>query len=137
MNHIPSPLTLEELIALGAIEGSDEAYEDEHGFEYSGSDTAFLYYGGDEYSGGKPFTGFYYELYPNGKLESYFKYQNGMPIEDGFEFYENGCIKTYNYFSKDRLNDYCYSFDEKGDLISIIEWENGKLTRKCFKKRIR
>ena len=97
MKNIPKPLTLEEIIAQGGIEGSEEAYDDEHGFEYSGSDNAFLYYGGDESNGGKPFTGLYYELFPNGKLESYAKYENGMPIEDSFEFYENGKIKTYNF----------------------------------------
>ena len=61
MNNIPTPLTLEEIIAQGGIEGSEEAYDDEYGFDYSGPDAAFLYYGGDEFSGGKPFTGVYYE----------------------------------------------------------------------------
>lgn len=36
-------------------------------------------------------------------------------IEDWFECYENGKIKTYSYFSKNRLNSYC--FDEKENLI--------------------
>ena len=111
MKNIPKPLTLEEIIAQGGIEGSEEAYDDEHGFEYSGSDNAFLYYGGDESNGGKPFTGLYYELFPNGKLESYAKYENGMPIEDSFEFYENGKIKTYSHFSRDRLNSCSYYFN--------------------------
>ena len=103
MNNIPTPLTLEKLIAQGGIEGSEEAYDDEHGFDYSGLDDAFLYYGGNEFSGGTPFTGFYYELYPNGKLELYSKYQDGLPIEDYFEFYEDGKIKTSKDGSRVRL----------------------------------
>lgn len=132
MNNIPTPLTLEEIIAQGGIEGSEEAYDDEYGFDYSGPDAAFLYYGGDEFSGGKPFTGVYYELYPNGKLKSYSKYQDGMPIENSFEFYENGKIKTYSYFSKDRLNSYSYSFDEKENLILSSVWKEGKFAQERF-----
>ena len=43
----PTPITLEKIISQGGIEGSAEAYEDDHGFTHSGIDTAFLYYGGD------------------------------------------------------------------------------------------
>lgn len=134
MKNIPKPLTLEEIIAQGGIEGSEEAYDDEHGFEYSGSDNAFLYYGGDESNGGKPFTGLYYELFPNGKLESYTKYENGMPIEDSFEFYENGKIKTYSHFSRDRLNSCSYYFNESETLKLTSIWENGKLIQKRFEE---
>ncbi len=134
MKNIPKPLTLEEIIAQGGIEGSEEAYDDEHGFEYSGSDNAFLYYGGDESNGGKPFTGLYYELFPNGKLESYAKYENGMPIEDSFEFYENGKIKTYSHFSRDRLNSCSYYFNESETLKLTSIWENGKLIQKRFEE---
>lgn len=135
MNNIPTPLSLEEIIAQGGIEGSEEAYDDEYGFDYSGSDTAFLYYGGDESGAGKPFTGLYYELYPNGKLELYSKYQDGMPIGDCFEFYENGRIKAYSYFSIDRLNSYSYSFDEKGNLKLSSVWKNGKFTQEQFDEK--
>ncbi len=62
------------------------------------------------------FTELYYELFSDGSLELYIKYQNGLPIEDCFEFYENGKIKTYSYCSKDRLNRYSYSYDEKGKI---------------------
>ena len=134
MKNIPKPLTLEEIIAQGGIEGSEEAYDDEHGFEYSGSDNAFLYYGGDESNGGKPFTGLYYELFPNGKLESYTKYENGMPIEDSFEFYENGKIKSYSHFSRDRLNSCSYYFNESETLKLTSIWENGKLIQKRFEE---
>ena len=134
MKNIPKPLTLEEIIAQEGIEGSEEAYDDEHGFEYSGSDNAFLYYGGDESNGGKPFTGLYYELFPNGKLESYAKYENGMPIEDSFEFYENGKIKTYSHFSRDRLNSCSYYFNESETLKLTSIWENGKLIQKRFEE---
>ena len=134
MKNIPKPLTLEEIIAQGGIEGSEEAYDDEHGFEYSGSDNAFLYYGGDESNGGKPFTGLYYELFPNGKLESYAKYENGMPIEDSFEFYEIGKIKTYSHFSRDRLNSCSYYFNESETLKLTSIWENGKLIQKRFEE---
>lgn len=134
MNNIPTPLTLEKLIAQGGIEGSEEAYDDEHGFDYSGLDDAFLYYGGNEFSGGTPFTGFYYELYPNGKLELYSKYQDGLPIEDYFEFYEDGRIKTYSYFSKDRLNSYSHSFDKKGNLTLSSIWKDGKFIQEHFEE---
>ena len=73
MNNVPIPLTLEEIVIQGGIEGSENAYEDEHGLDYSGPDSAFLYYDG------KPFTGLYYELFFNGNLELYIKYQNGLP----------------------------------------------------------
>lgn len=126
MYDIPVPLTLEEIISLGGIEGSEEAYEDDHGFEYSGPDNAFLYYGGDELDGGKPFTGLYYELYPDGKLEWYARYQNGMPVGDIFAFYQNGKIKRYRYFSEDRLNDYQYSYDENGKMVLASICKNGK-----------
>ena len=132
MNSIPIPLNLEEIIAQGGIEGSEEAYEDKSGFDYSGPDSAFLYYGGDEQSGGKPFTGLYYELFPNGNLELYIKYHSGLPVEDCFEFYENGKIKTYSHYSKDRLNSYSYSYDEKGKLKLSSVWENGGFIQKEF-----
>ncbi len=132
MNNIPIQLTLDEIILQGGIEGSEEAYDDEYGFTYSGLDCAFLYYGGDEFSGGEPFTGLYYELFPSGKLESYAMYQNGMPIEGYFSFYENGKVKRYHYFSKDKLNNYCYYFDEQGNLEQANMWENGKLVSKKF-----
>ena len=67
-------------------------YDREDGFGYSGHNCALLYYGGDEFSGGKPFTGLYYELYENGKLESYGMYHNGMPTGECYSFYENGKI---------------------------------------------
>ncbi len=126
MNNVPIPLTLEEIVIQGGIEGSEYAYEDEYGFDYSGPDTAFLYYDG------KPFTGLYYELFSDGSLELYIKYQNGLPIEDCFEFYENGKIKTYSYCSKDRLNRYSYSYDEKGKIKLSNMWENGKFTQKVY-----
>lgn len=31
MNNVPIPLTLEEIVIQGGIEGSENAYEDEHG----------------------------------------------------------------------------------------------------------
>jgi len=125
-------MTLEKIISQGGIEGSEEAYEDDHGFTYSGIDTAFLYYGGDEFNGGKPFTGLYYELYPDGKLNLYTTYQDGMPIGDFFSFHQNGKIKSYSYFSKDRLNDYRYLYDEEGKMIRANIWENGKLRQERF-----
>ena len=42
MNNIPTPLTLEEIIAQGGIEGSEEAYDDEYGFDYSGPRCCFF-----------------------------------------------------------------------------------------------
>ena len=57
---------------------------------------------------------------------------NGMPIENSFEFYENGKIKTYSYFSKDRLNSYSYSFDEKENLVLSSVWKDGKFTQERF-----
>lgn len=132
MCDIPIPITLDEIISKGGIEGSEEAYEDDHGFVYSGVDTAFLYYGGEEASGGKPFTGLYYELYPDGKLESYAMYQDGMPLGDFFSFHHNGKVKSYSFFSEDRLNDYCYIYDETGKKIRANIWENGKLRQERF-----
>ncbi len=126
MNQIPTPLTLEELISYGAIEGSRDAYDDETGFAYSDPDSSLLHYHE------QPFTGFYYELYPNGSLELYVKYQDGLPVEDYFEFYENGKIKAYGYVSEDRLNNYSYSFDSDGKLILRNVFENGKWTQEKF-----
>lgn len=126
MRRIPNPLTLEQVIAQDGREGSEQAYDAEHGFDYAGADDAFLYYGG------KPFTGLYYELYPSGKLELYSRYQDGMPAEDCFEFYENGAIKAYCYISKDRFNRYSYCFDETGNLKRASVWENGKFTQEQF-----
>jgi len=133
MYEIPTPMTLEEIISLGGIEGSEEAYEDDHGFAYSVMGTDHLYYGGDEFDGGKPFTGLYYELYPDGKLESYATYQDGMPTGGLFSFHQNGKIKSYSYFSEGRLNDYYYVYDEEGKMIRANIWENGKLRRETFK----
>lgn len=132
MYDIPRPLTLDEIILQGGIEGSEEAYEDVNGFDYSGQDNAFLYYGGDELDGGKPFTGLYYERYPTGQLEMYAFYQDGMPKDFCFAFYKNGKVKSYSYFSEDKLNNYCYLFDEEGKMIRADIWENGKLTQKRF-----
>ena len=126
MYRIPTPLTLEEIIAQGGIEGSEDAYEREDGFDYSGPDCSLLYYGGDEFSGGKPFTGLYYELYESGELESYAMYNKGMPVGGYYIFYENGNVKRYSFFSKDRLNDYCYYYDENGKLERADVWENGR-----------
>lgn len=53
-NQMPTPLTLSKLISYGAIEGSEDAYNDENGFDYSDLDSSLLYYAG------KPFTGLYY-----------------------------------------------------------------------------
>lgn len=132
MKKIPKPFTLAQIMAQGGVEGSEEAYADGHGFDYSGADAAFLYYGGDEPGGGKPFTGLYYELYPNGTLELYSQYQDGLPAGDCFEFYENGEIKAYSYISRDRLHRYSYSFDEKGNLKLSSIWENGKFKQEQF-----
>ncbi len=126
MNNVPIPLTLEEVVIRGGIEGSEDAYENEHGFDYAGPDSAFLYYDG------KPFTGLYYELFPEGNLELYIKYQDGLPVEDCFEFYENGKMKAYSYYSKDRRNSYSFSYDEKGTLKLSSVWENGKFTQKIY-----
>ena len=115
MNQIPTPLTLEELISYGAIEGSRDAYDDETGFAYSDPDSSLLHYHE------QPFTGFYYELY-----------QDGLPVEDYFEFYENGKIKAYGYVSEDRLNNYSYSFDSDGKLILRNVFEYGKKKKKKF-----
>ena len=97
---------------IGIIPGSNnylvidvDAKNDENGFDYSDPDSSLLYYAG------KPFTGLYYELYPNGGIELYSKYQDGVLVEDCFEFYENGKIKSYSYISKDRLNSYSCSFN--------------------------
>ncbi len=79
MNNIPIPLTLEEIILQGGIEESEDAYEDEHGFDYPKPDSDLLYYNG------KPFTGLYYELFSDGNLELYIKYRNGLPTEDYYE----------------------------------------------------
>lgn len=125
-NQMPTPFTLSELISYGAIEGSEDAYNDEKGFDYSGPDSSLLYYAG------KPFTGFYYELYPNGGIELYAKYQDGVPVEDCFEFYENGKIKSYSYVSKDRLNSYHYYFNEDGKLKLNNSFDNGKFKQEKF-----
>lgn len=53
-----------------------------------------------------------------------------MPIEDCFEFYEDGRIKTYSYFLKDRLNS--YSFDKKGNLTLSSIWKDGKFIQEHF-----
>lgn len=132
MKEIPIPLTLEEIISQGGIEGSEEAYDREDGFEYSGHNCSLLYYGGDEFNGGKPFTGLYYELYENGKLESYCMYQNGMLKGNGYSFYESGKMKAYRFFSEDGLNNFCYHFDENENLERADVWENGKFTQKMF-----
>ena len=132
IKEIPIPLTLEEIISQGGIEGSDEAYDREDGFGYSGENCAFLYYGGDEFSGGKPFTGLYYELYENGKLESYVMYEDGMPIGGYYSFYQNGKIASYNFFTKNKKNDFCYYYNDKGDLERADIWQNGKFIRKTF-----
>lgn len=133
MENIPTPFTLKEIISRGGIEGSEEAYDNKYGFEYSGQDNALLYYGGDEFDGGKPFTGLYYELFPNGKLESYAKYENGMPIEGYFSFYNSGIIKRYSYFSRDRMNNYCCYFDREGNIEREDIWKDGRLTQKQYK----
>lgn len=57
MNQVPTSLTLSELIFYGAIEGSEDVYNDEKGFDYFDPDSSLLYYAG------KPFTGLYYELH--------------------------------------------------------------------------
>ncbi len=46
MNQVPTPLTLSELISCGAIEGSEAAYHNEKGFDYSDPDSSLLYYAG-------------------------------------------------------------------------------------------
>lgn len=125
-NQMPTPLTLGELISYGAIEGSEDAYNDENGFDYSDPDSSLLYYAG------KPFTGLYYELYPNGGIELYSKYQDGVLVEDCFEFYKNGKIKSYSYISKDRLNSYSCSFNEDGKLILRNCFANGKFEQEKF-----
>lgn len=51
-----------------------------------------------------------------------------------FEFYENGTIKTYGHYSKDRLNGYNYSYDENGNITLSNIWENGRLTQKIYDK---
>lgn len=134
MYDIPVPLTLEEIISLGGIEGSEEAYEDDHGFAYSGTgyDSNILYYGGDAFDGGRPFTGLYYERYPDGKLEWYSWYQNGKHIGDLFAFYQSGKIKSYRYYSEDGLNNHIYSFDENGKMVLVYIWENGRCRQETF-----
>lgn len=136
MYEIPKPLTLEEIIMQGGIEGSEEAYEKNDGFDYGGLDNAFLYYGGDEFSGGKPYSGLYYELYANGKLEMYGTYKNGMPIEGYYTFYENGKIKRYSFFSQDKKNNFCYYYDKEGNLERVDIWKNGRLTQEYLKNRM-
>lgn len=125
-NQIPTPLTLNELISCGAIEGSEGAYNDENGFDYSDPDSSLLYYAG------KLFSGLYYELYPKGGIALYSKYQDGVPVEDCFEFYESGRIKSYSYVSKDRLNSCSYSFNEDGKLILKSCFDNGKFMQEKF-----
>ena len=114
------------MIYYGAIEGSEDAYNDENGFDYTDTDSSLLCYAG------KPFTGLYYELYPNGNIELYSKYKDGVLIEDCFEFYENGKIKSYSYVSKDRLNSYSYHFNEYGKLILSNCFNNGKFEQEKF-----
>lgn len=133
MNKIPQPLTLNEIISLNGVEGSEDAYEDDHGFIYEGKHASVLYYGGDAFNGGRPFTGLYYELYDTGELELYSYYNNGVPVKNMFTFYKKGTVKSYHYFSEDRMNDYFYKFDEAGNLIQADIWENGNLKRQSYK----
>ena len=100
-----------------------------------------MYYGGNEFSGGTPFTGFYYELYPNGKLELYSKYQDGLPIEDYFEFYEDG---KYQLTGEGKVKtaeemvafytELCHSFDKKGNLTLSSIWKDGKFIQEHFEE---
>ena len=53
-------------------------------------------------------------------------------MEDCFEFYENGKIKSYSYISKDRLNSYSCSFNEDGKLILRNCFANGKFEQEKF-----
>ena len=123
--HTETPLTLEEIISQGGIEGSEEAYDREDGFEYSGHNCSLLYYGRDEFNGGKPFTGLYYELYENGKLESYGMYQNGMLKGNGYSFYGSGKMNAYRFFSEDGLNNKIKIDDDA--LITLAKYSGGDL----------
>ena len=53
-------------------------------------------------------------------------------MEDCFEFYENGKIKSYSYISKDRLNRYSCRFNEDSKLILKNCFANGKFEQKKF-----
>lgn len=70
------------------------------GIEFTGDVCFSGEYGQQVYTsemedGGIPVNGILYELYPNGKLNYYAFYENGIPNGERVNFYDSGELKSY------------------------------------------
>ncbi len=64
--------------------------------------------------------------FTNGKLQWEGNYKN--QLEDGkwVYYYENGNIKSIQYYTKGKENGVCSDYDSKGKLVKESTWVNGK-----------
>ena len=119
------PLNIKEIKANGGLLETDDLYNDEKGLIWSGNNYDILYYGGDQYTGGKPFTGILYMLYPNGNLKHYETFKFGVYYGDYYKFYMNGNIKKYMEYKAGSLTGKVLTFFENGSKKSDEVYKMG------------
>lgn len=100
----------------------------EVGIEFSGDVCYSGQYGQQVYTkemedGGEPVEGILYEKYPNGKLNYYSYYKNGIPNGERVYFYESGKIKSHCVMDAGTI-----------DGEHIVWFENGEVRKKEFCK---
>lgn len=86
LRGIMNILSYEEVIKVGIEFSGDVCYSGEYGQQVCTNETD---------KGGIPVEGILYELYPNGNLNYYACYKNGVSHGERIRFYESGAIKSY------------------------------------------
>ena len=72
-------------------------------------------------TGGKPFTGLLYTLYPNGNIGYYSIYKNGFEDGETVAFYECGQPSKYSIIHKGGFVGTSYQWYENGNLKKKLE----------------
>lgn len=100
-------LSNEDIIKNGREFKGDVCYSGEYGQQV---------YTKDMEEGGTPIEGILYEKYPNGSLNYYCYYRNGIPHGQKVRYYESGKVKSFCIMDTGTVDGEDIEFYESGDI---------------------
>ena len=106
-------LSMDEVISAGTEFTGDVCYSGEYGQQV---------YTKDIEDGGRPIEGILYERYPNGLLNYYSFYSDGVPNGQSVSFFESGKVKSHCIMDTGTID---------GEYIEWYENGNIKLKKDC------
>lgn len=111
----PHILTLAEVKERGLLWNNDFGYES----YWEGNMNHYERLFHDDGQTYAPFTGLVYELRPDGTLWGYSDYVSGYKENEDTEFYQNGQIKKYINYNREKAVVFCLEWYENGQIKEI------------------